>query len=366
MNDTIAGYSPPAWIDVARCPAGLAICPLGILSSILIIISLTRKVITEKKVFFILMIAVAILDLFFNCTFLFIRCSPLTYTSAVVHAFVFSASLASDLCALALTAERYLALCWPQTMQNLSPRIAKLMRVTVALLIVVVSSVRAQYMVEDLNALEPLSESFKREWEPIYMALSIFGDMVLPVVLTLTMIFFSVKIIIVVVRRQRSRVKVGPEAVSRLRAPVAMPTAVSFVSHGNRRASRNAGKKHQNVAALGNFHDDPEFGAASHGHGSKKADDINSVVSLVLVLDLFFILNQFGYMFYAVSEVIQAHCYGCKAELDLYNTAMFVSDCLECMSRSLHFYFYVKFSQLLRQEFLGVVGMVRKCFCRCK
>lgn len=314
--------------------------------------------VTEKKVFFIIMIIMAVLDLLFNCTFTYIRCAPLSLTVAIVHAFVFSFSLASDLCALGLTLERYMALCWPRTMQNLSARTARISRITGAIVVSTVSLVRAQYTVEDLEVLQPFSPTFKQWWEPIYVALSVFGDMVLPVLLTVSMVFFSVGIIVVVVRRQRIRAKVSAAAPSRQSIAVPAQVAVGIRPHSPRFLTpRKLSHMDQGAQA---FEDDPECGNSRQN--LKKPDDSSSVVSLVLILDFFFILNQLGYCFYAASEVYKGVCNDCQESKELYVLATFVSDVLECMSRSLHFYFYLKFSHLLRGEFLAVVSRVKSRF----
>lgn len=332
------------WQQIATCQMGLAVCPIGIISSILTVITLWQKVATDKNIFFILMVAIAILDLFFNCGFIYIRCSPLSFPRAVMKGLVFSSSLASDLCALVLTAERYLVLCWPQTMQNLSARTAKVARAAAGAVITVFSLVRMQYIVEELDDMELVSGDFKKAWDPVYVTLSISGDMILPVLLIVCIAVLSGKIIRVVVKRQRSRVKVGSTIATV--SPQAQQQREAVGAFSRQQSPRTAN------------------GARSNTDLQKaKVDDGHSVVSLVLVLDLFFILNQLGYCLFAASEVYKSICQECEDGIDLYRTAAFVSDFIECLSRSLNFYFYVKFSRLLRNEFLDVVSRIRQKTC---
>lgn len=257
-----------------------------------------------------------------------------------------------------------MVLCWPRTMQNLSAKTARIVHAVAAVLIATVSLVRVQYMVEDLDALQPLSAAFKRAWQPIYVGLSIFGDMVLPVLLMVSMIFFSIKIIIVVVKRRRDKsTRVHPDHPRMSIHLHNIKSASSRHEPTQLGVPQAVGQRHMSIVGLINPDEDPEFAASlQQAKNEKNADDANSVVSLVMILDVFFILNQIGYCFYAVSEVWKARCDECPFGMDLYITATFVSDFLECLSRSLHFYFYVRFSHLLRQEFLEVMSRVRKLF----
>lgn len=354
----MANSSLALWVDTARCPATIAACPIGIVSSVLSIISLWRKVVSEKNVFYISMTTVAILDLFFNCTFIYVKCGQPTYPKAISTGFVYSASLASDLCALALTAERYTVLCWPQITQNLSGKTAKSVRAAVALVICIVSLIRLQYMVDELDEVEPFSEGFKDWWQPIETALLIFSDLVLPVLLVVSMVFFSAKIVIVVVKRRRKRVKVHPD-------PHGMSIRLCHVRTMTSYPDLWAAKqRHTNVVGLISP-TDPEFASSIYQtQMAKKSDDASSTISLVMILDVFFILNQIGYCFCTVSDVWKQSCGECPFGIDLTLMAEFVSDFLECVSRSLHFYFYVRFSQSLRREFLDVARGVRARLCK--
>lgn len=305
MNHTLdsRGY---IWQYQVSCHFGAVLCPLGTISSVLTIFSLFNRARTEKCVFFILMIIIALLDFVFVSAFLYVRCSELTYLRAFLKGFVFSISLASDLCVLALTAGRYLALCWPCTMQNLGPDTTRMVRAVGVGTICLISLTRMHYVVEELNGLSPLPRQFKAVWRPIAATLAIFGEMILPFVLMGSIVFFSGKIIHVVLKR------------------------------------KGAHKKH-----------------SQQSNCNKPDDGGSSVVSLVLVLDCFFILNQLGYCVLAVTEVLKALNEHDEEVLELYVTAAMAGDVLECCARCLHFYFYLKFSSLMRQEFLDAVHKTR-------
>lgn len=91
-----------------------------------------------------------------------------------------------------------------------------------------------------------------------------------------------------------------------------------------------------------------------------KTDNANSAISLILILDIFFILNQLGYCILAFSRITITHCDSCGIKPSSINTIMFISDIIECLSHSLNFYFYVIFSRLVRQNFLEFVSDVRQ------
>lgn len=92
---------------------------------------------------------------------------------------------------------------------------------------------------------------------------------------------------------------------------------------------------------------------------NEKNDEATSVISLVLVLDSLFILNQFGYCLVAISNIIRTNCGECESGMQLGSAMFLVGDIFECLSHSLNFYFYLKFSTLLRQEFFAIVTLVK-------
>lgn len=83
-------------------------------------------------------------------------------------------------------------------------------------------------------------------------------------------------------------------------------------------------------------------------------------MSLVLILDVFFILNQLGYCLVTVSNCVASICNQCQSGFDFQLTAMCISDLAECLSHSLQFYFYVRFSTVFREQFFGFVCRMRK------
>lgn len=293
------------------------------------------------------MAIIAVLDLVYNCSFLYIRCWPLTYPRAIFKGITFTCSLASDLCALALTTERYLVLCWPQQMRNMSPTVTRIVRGLGGLVVTVISMCRMQHAIVDMEKIKPFPPEVKALWEPAHVGVSIFSDMILPFILMVLMIGLSGKIIHVVVKRKRNRVKVIPEG----------------STGGTRFTSVHKGGVEDDGLEEGGAGGGPSAQKAAKGGAKNQADDGSSVISLVLVLDFFFILNQVGYNFFAVADVIDTMCEKCEAGEKLYYDATFQSDFVECLSRALHFYFYMAFSRLLRKEFLAFVGRTRKCRC---
>lgn len=187
-----------SWQDAARRISGLTLCPIGIISSLLILVSLRRKVfkISDSNLFFALMFTISFLDLLFNCGYIYIKCvnASESLIKCIFYGLVYSVSLTSDLCALTLTAERYASICWPQQMQNLSRRKAISIRIIAATLIVVVGLMRLQYVFEFIDLYLPDFEYLPKNSGPlrssIYLALSIFSDVALPFILVITMSSF--------------------------------------------------------------------------------------------------------------------------------------------------------------------------------
>src|SRR4051794_31715431 len=102
------------WIDPATVILASTVSPIGIVSSLLSICSLYKKVKTERNMFFIFMMLIAALDLLFNVFFMCVRLSDKTSWGHIIgYTLAFSISLAADLCALTLTIERCIALRWP-------------------------------------------------------------------------------------------------------------------------------------------------------------------------------------------------------------------------------------------------------------
>src|SRR4051812_18773939 len=102
MNNT----TETPWQDTASKVLSSILCPLGIISSFLVAVSLQRKVFREKNLFFTLMFIISCLDLLFNCGYFYLKYAdpvPDSIMSSVLFWLVYSASLTSDLCTLALT-----------------------------------------------------------------------------------------------------------------------------------------------------------------------------------------------------------------------------------------------------------------------
>lgn len=209
MNET-NGTIPVSkgWQFIAMRVSGSIICPIGIASSILCLCSLWKRFRTEKQTFFVLMFVVSILDLTFNVLYLVNKWGP-RLIAVITMGPVYSVSLASDLCVLTLTVERYLGLCWPALMLNLSSGKKKLIRIIGCSTIVCISSIRMQYIGDAMNTDGLIPDNFLPYWETLYMVLSIICDMILPFLFVLIILILSCKIIGVVVRRQKSRRKIN-------------------------------------------------------------------------------------------------------------------------------------------------------------
>lgn len=76
-------------------------------------------------------------------------------------------------------------------------------------------------------------------------------------------------------------------------------------------------------------------------------EKIYDTVSLVVIMDIFFILNQLGYCQMAIASALKDASFLTDTSVEI-----FASDVVECMSHSLTFYFYVRFSNLMRREFM--------------
>jgi hypothetical protein len=108
----------------------------------------------------------------------------------------------------------------------------------------------------------------------------------------------------------------------------------------------------QSLPSNGNILSNTEVHASIRIKQEQKSDKTQSFISLVFILDTLFILNQLGYCMVG-SLVILKMIYGHDvASSDAHNTIDFISYTLECLSHSLNFYCYLKFSSLVRQEFL--------------
>lgn len=368
-NETNA--TDQTWQDLAQCIQGMVICPFGIISSLLSIGSVWRKTFKEKNNFFTLMLIIACLDLFFACCYPYIRCGEQTKTKSVFFGLVFSASLASDLSALALTIERCLALCWPQKMQNLSWKVSSTIRVIAALAVSLVSLVRMGYILDDFVIYDYLPPEIVPEANAISRGLSIFGDMLLPFILSIVMSIFSCKILKVVIKRHRAKTKVKP--ITNLAGP-SNSNGLAAVNSQNSKEGTNTRLflAHKSKPMKGQIfllnslfsaNQKEPIGTPVGDNQKTKIDTTASVVSLVLILDLFFSLNQSGYCALVVAKLIRDSCNKCPLGVELYRTTIFVSDFVELLSRSVNFYFYVVFSTILRQEFLLFVSKIRVRFC---
>lgn len=101
--------------------------------------------------------------------------------------------------------------------------------------------------------------------------------------------------------------------------------------------------------------------SGSQNLAEEKDDRATAMVSLVLILDLMFILNQISYCVMAGCTINKTLKDSTEAE-EIFFTACFVNDTIECLSHSLNFYLYLKFSSLFRRKFFDFLYRLRnKC-----
>lgn len=308
--------STVSWTDAAGFIAPLVISPIGILSGILSICALHRKFKTERSTFFVSMMLIAIFDLIFNILFMIfsLMTDETSWLYIFSGAFVFTISLASDLCALALTIDRYVALRWPHKKVSATRKTS--IKVGLIVVITVISSLRTAYGIR-LTVTHYFPPWVLLKWDNIEIYFYTFSDMILPFLLMPVMLTFSVLIIFATQKRRRGKVRNFGTAAT------------------------------QNTRQL----------------EREKREKMKSIMYLTLMLDAFFLVNQIGYCTLTVSKLYTRYCESCSQSLSAYKVAVWLSDFVECLSRSLNFYFYICFSSLIRNEFYAFLGaMKRKIF----
>jgi hypothetical protein len=214
-NDNITVYhsnisNSGPWQSWAMGISGLIVCPFGILSSILALCALWKKFITERNAFFVLMSAISLLDLLFNILYPVTKWGTPDVAILTVGP-LYSISLASDLCTLCLTAERYLALCHPIMMQNLSVKRKKILRTGAITRIILITCIRLLYIISELLFITNIySEEFKSGYTKVATVLAIIDEIIFPFILMIGMVLLSCRIVVTVVKRQQSLLKVKP------------------------------------------------------------------------------------------------------------------------------------------------------------
>lgn len=314
------------------------ICPLGIVGSLCSIIAFWRKAYKKRKSFYIWMIFIALFDFAFCvlCPPVFVgywtgftggnvyRYSKSTMQAMqILYGLLFAYSLTSDLCTLGLTIERFFGICRPIENANLSTfkrSCWTYLGCSIALICVMARFVRYAFQImPDVDPSDPTMYKYQNtrlSQTVFFTALSQFTDLLLPFLLLIPMVYLSFRIGMAVMKRRQARRRGSLETQQQL-------------------------KSQQRSAAM---------------------------LRLLVILVLLFVLNQIGYVLYAISyacvnikTIEYSNSYEDLMEYINYNlffgSAMIVCNTAECLSRSLNFYLYYCFSESSRKQFRRAINM---------
>lgn len=332
--------------NILRIPS-LIIASIGILCSPLLIGSVWRKAIKEKNDFYIAMLIIAIIDLIFNLLSLaysiwyrpyqidgstnFVSIWILIFVRGLQYTF----SLASDICTIAVTFERYLSISNIPLHKLIFTIRRKITCRVLGSLIFLVSIIRMHSSfskkLESSGKIYFIADSDFSKTK-FYNILSIFSDVVIPFVLLCTMVVVSSlfrKAILKVWKKKKEK--------SQKRNAVAPTSPIDTTN---------------------------PICAEAQNH------DFRSMIILTVALDALFILNQIGYFCFYVGELFLAKneiSYESNSEeimeLIWYNQwenyADLASTVAECLARALNFPLFLLFSETMRKEFRE---FVRKLF----
>lgn len=321
-------------------PLMLVIAPLGLLGSLCSVLAVWRRAITKKEPFFIWMLLIGLADLLFCASYIPVLLGYYdgkvvdnvykysywgTVIASILPGFTSGFSLASDLCILALTIERYIGVCKPaySASQN-----GTRWRLFGCFVITVISTVRiVRYAIEfstvpvpkdenDTSAVQYTTEEVT--WitrTPAYTGLVFFSEVVLPFLLLIFMIYLSARIACATSTRNQARIH----------------------------AIMDSGKRQE------------------------KQDQTTSIVRLLVILVVLYLLCQLGNCFYAMRHIVQQvtsiYFSSTYDQMRAYVTgkmyislSIFISYMVECLSRSANFYLYYWLSASIREEFKSICG----------
>lgn len=318
-----------------------SIC-VGVVGSLGSILGVCRKAVREKERFYIWMFLISFCDLLFNLmyiptclAFINIWPNPFKYSylgtqllTGVMNGLLYAISLLTDLCTLALTIERYFAICRLTTYQN--ERFRKGFTIVSAILILLGGSTRfirsgfeheaTEGGVDSTGRMTYTSKNTDVSEEVWFQAIVIFSDSLLPFLLLLFMIALSIRVTAAVSSRRKSRL----------------------------------------------------FESASNQQQQQVQEQSTAMLRLLAVLVLLFVCNQIGYCFYAIMTILKQaatkpltfeYTYeqvNTVADVYLaYGVSCLANFGLECLSRSLNFYFYVSMSASFRKDFRSLFRRVR-------
>lgn len=325
---------------------GSTIPSFGIISSLLLIGTCWRKSIKERNPFFAAMMLIAILDLIFNILdTIFNLCyrtwknsgfwSPgLMWVIASFRGTAYSTSLASDICALLATLERYLAISKPHFYKNLPEPVKTVAWTCVICGTILLSLTRLHYtlamQVELAGNLYIYTQSTLGRTEFV-VGLATFSDAIVPITLVILTVALSTKFRMTVIQWQKNRYP-------KISRNIVVPSGYA------------SGQEAQTPTAQSNKEDSAEF---------------SSVITLTYLLDAFLILDNLGYCLYFVAELMLAQVH---LEYDItYEDLVYVCEiyrfeahasliavAVECLTRSVNLPVYLAFSGTIRSEFMDL------------
>lgn len=358
---------------------------IGSVFTILLIITLYRKAFTEKISFYKIMITISILDFvfcfldtFYNA---FYRGFKLYGSSShgamwlmlVFRGLVYSFSLASDMCTVALTLERYLAVTKPQLHKNLSEK-RRVVQPFFGLAITILTSTRIHYSLEKTVQKRGSIYYYANSdlgATPFVIGLATFSDAVMPVLLLVSVTGLSILFLVSVIRRQKKKQAKHSE-VKRTVHPV-LPSSLGHPEGGT---------VAPNLPNLPAIAWPPKKDHKKHWKVGKdklrQTRELKSMVTLTLALDALFLFNQLGYCVYLIFHQLEVHAepisfdstYDEISHWVLITRMATITDafCVYCelLAHGLHFPLYLALSKSTRTEFLEVIKKMRarvKRFC---
>lgn len=337
------------------------ICALGFILTALLIGTLWRKTFVEKNTFYRAMMVVSVFDLAFNLLGLPMNICHRTFRISgstshdamriliLIRGLNFVVGLASDICTVILTLERYLAVDKPQLHKTLLDNQQRLVRVCCILAVFVVSMTRIHFCMDlSVDMIGSTNVYIKSDFgtTPFVVGLTILSDSVLPILLLIAMAVLSSLFRNAVSKRQRRK----PEKV-----------VVASISH---EVTETILRPPDTQA-----HDQPPAAAivlppATTPRTADVGRDLRSVLVLTLSLDALFMLNQAGYCVYTAAEFLLAKNHitydssyeevaGWISANRFENYANIITSVVECASHAVNFPLYIALSSSMRKEFVG-------------
>lgn len=347
---------------------------LGTIFCILLILTLYRKAFTEKISFYKIMITIAGLDfmycffvLFYNIFYREFKLRGSTNPDAMwimiaIRGPMYTLSCVSDMCSVALTLERYLAVTKPQLHMKLLEK-RHLIQTFIALVIIILASSRMHYSMEKTVVQRGqlyYYTSSQMGSTAFVVGLATFSDAILPVLLFASMSALSILFLLSIVRRHKTKMnKVAVANVTNVTAVNVKP-----LPGVDQPETRSGQAPIATVTQSSKPQEDKE---------KVKQKELKSMITLTLALDALFLMNQMGYCIYLICQQLDLHIqpifYDCTySEISrwvMINQAAVLSDTLsvytEILAHALNFPLYLSLSKSTRKEFFGVLKKMVKC-----